>query len=205
MVELFSDRPGFHVTFELRPEEDRQASIDAGHPVFKDVEYAVITMPGGSLVVDKQITPALLREWREGSENQRKAPAPFAVRAYEAWKDGLEPPVNGTPLIHWPGVTPAQLKMCAAINIRSIEDLAEANEDAIRKIGMGGRALKDKAAAYLRSAVTNKSSEEISALMVRVEALEDALRKEREKNAVLEAELGDEEEVPKRGRPRKAA
>jgi hypothetical protein len=203
MVELFSDRPGFHVTFEHRPEEDRQASIDAGHPVFKDVEYAVITMPGGSLVVDKEVTPGLLNEWKNGSENQRKDPAPFAIRAYEAWKQGLEPPLSGAPLIHWPGVTPAQLKMCAAINVRSIEDLAEANEDTIRKLGMGGRALKDKAAAYLRSAVTNKGSEEIAALMVRMQALEDALRKEREKNALLEADA--DEDTPKRGRPRKAA
>lgn len=200
MVEMLApERAGFHVTFEIRPEEDRAASIEAGSPQFKDVEYAIITMPGGSLVVDKQITPALLNEWRRGSENQRKAPSPFAIQAYNAWKEGLEPPVDGSPLSNWPGVTPAQLKSCQAIMIRSIEDLADANEDTLRKIGMGSRALKDKAKAYLAAAVTNKGSEQISAIMVRMEAMESALKEKDETIAVLKAQLG-EEEPPKRGR-----
>ena len=107
MVDMMAEeRHGFYVDFELRPEEDREQTIAQGMPIFKDVEFAIITMPGGGLVVDKQITDSLLHEWRHG-DNRRKPPSPFAFTAYEAWKEGREAPVNGTDLKNWPGVTPA--------------------------------------------------------------------------------------------------
>ena len=40
------ERPCY-IEFELRADEDRNASIEAGMPVFKDVEYAKFT-PAGS-------------------------------------------------------------------------------------------------------------------------------------------------------------
>lgn len=207
MVEMLTEeRHGFHVQFELRPEEDREQSMAHGMPIFKDVEYAIITMPGGGLVVDKKITPELLNEWKHG-DNKRKPPSPFAFRAYEAWKDGREIPVNGTDLKNWPGVTPAQLKTCQAASVFAIEDLAEANADTVRKLGMGGVALKEKAKAYLASAVTNKSSEQISALTVQLEALQAALDKKDEQiNALMEQLTNPESDAPaRRGRPKKAA
>ena len=84
MVEMLSEeKHGFYVDFELRPEEDREQSIKQGMPIFKDVEFAVITLPGGGLVVDKIITDDLLYEWKHG-DNRRKPPSPFAARAYSA-------------------------------------------------------------------------------------------------------------------------
>ena len=78
MVEMLQEeRHGFYVEFELRPEEDREETISQGMPVFKDVEFAMITMPGGGLVVDKPINEALLHEWKNG-DNRRKPPSPFA-------------------------------------------------------------------------------------------------------------------------------
>ena len=173
MVEMMaSERHGFYVDFELRPEEDREQSIEQGMPVYKDVEYAVITMPGGGLVVDKVITESLLREWRFG-DNMRKPASPFAFSAYEDWKDGREAGVDGTDLKNWPGVTPAQLKMCLNATIKTVEHLAEANADTLRKIGMGAVALKEKAAAYLGAAQTNKASEALGALRIEMDALKE--------------------------------
>jgi hypothetical protein len=201
MVEMLQEeRHGFYVEFELRPEEDREASIDQGMPVFKDVEFAMITMPGGGLVVDKPINEALLHEWKNG-DNRRKPPSPFAFRAYEAWKEGREAPVNGTDLKNWPGVTPAQLKTCQNATVRTIEDLAAANADTIRKLGMGGVAMMEKAKAYLASANQNKTSEEVSALMVKLDALSDTVKRKDEQISDLLERL--DESTKKRGRPRK--
>mgnify|MGYP003636670147 FL=1 len=201
MVEMLQEeRHGFYVEFELRPEEDREASIDQGMPVFKDVEFAMITMPGGGLVVDKPINEALLHEWKNG-DNRRKPPSPFAYRAYEAWKEGREAPVNGTDLKNWPGVTPAQLKTCQNATVRTIEDLAAANADTIRKLGMGGVAMMEKAKAYLASANQNKTSEEVSALMVKLDALSDTVKRKDEQISDLLERL--DESTKKRGRPRK--
>ena len=201
MVEMLQEeRHGFYVEFELRPEEDREASIDQGMPVFKDVEFAMITMPGGGLVVDKPINEALLHEWKNG-DNRKKPPSPFAYRAYEAWKEGREAPVNGTDLKNWPGVTPAQLKTCQNATVRTIEDLAAANADTIRKLGMGGVAMMEKAKAYLASANQNKTSEEVSALMVKLDALSDTVKRKDEQISDLLERL--DESTKKRGRPRK--
>jgi hypothetical protein len=202
MVDMLTpETHGFHVSFELRPEEDRSASMKSGHPVFLDAEVAVITMPGGSLVVDKFVTPELLNEWKNGTD--RKPPSPFAVRAYDAWKEGREAPVNGIDLKNWPGVTPAQLKMCQGVHVRTVEDLANADADTIRKLGMGAVALKDKAIAYIDSADTNKNSEEVAALKVEMEALREALEKRDDQIAGL-LEQAEAEDAPKRrGRPAK--
>lgn len=195
----------FYVDFELRPEEDRPASIEAGHPVFKDVEFAIITMPGGSLVVEKVIDEALLNEWRHGAPNGRKPPSPFALAAYNAWKDGQDAPVNGMDLKNWPGITPAQLMTCHNVNIYAVEDLAAANDDALRKMGMGALALKNKAIAYLENAEGNKASEAISALQVRLDDLESENARLKDENGTLRSELEQANETPKkRGRPKKA-
>ncbi len=201
MVEfLAEEKHGFYVDFELRAEEDRAETIKQGMPVFKDVEFAVITMPGGGLVVDKPITDALLNEWRHG-DNRRKPPSPFAYRAYEAWKQGHEVPLNGTDLKNWPGVTPAQLKTCHAATVRTIEDLAAANADTTRKLGMGGIALVEKAKAYLGSADANKAAEEVAALKVQMESMQASIEKKDRQIEDLMEKLDDDK--PKRGRPKK--
>tara|TARA_R110000822_G_scaffold16708_5_gene56658 strand:+ start:1613 stop:2218 length:606 start_codon:yes stop_codon:yes gene_type:complete len=196
MVELLmEEKAGFHVEFEQRPVEDREQSIKQGMPVYKDVEVAILTMPGASLVVDKFITDALLYEWRHG-DNKRKPPSPHAFRAYEAWKEGLEAPVEGTDLRNWPGVSPAQLKTCQAVHVRSLENLAEANADTIRKLGMGGVALVEKAKNYLKAAGNNKASEEIGSMQVKLDSLiETIAKKDAQIEELLEA-LG--EDKPKR-------
>ena len=207
MVEfLQQEKHGFYVEFELRPEEDREQTLKQGMPIYRDIEFAVITMPGGGLVVDKKITPELLQEWKHG-DNRRKPPSPFAFRAYEAWRDGHDIPVNGTDLKNWPGVTPAQLKTCLAATVRTIEDLATANADTIRKMGMGAVALSQKAQSYLESAGNNKASEEVASLRVKMEAMQETVdKKDRQIQELLDRLDGDSEPAaPKRGRPRKVA
>ena len=196
---LPEEKHGFYVEFELRAEEDRNETMKTGHPVFYDTEIAIITMPGGNLVVDKVVSAELLNEWKRGIPG-RKPPSPFATAAYEAWKDGREAPVNGIDLKNWPGVTPAQLKMCQGCNIRTVEDLAESNADSIRKMGMGGVALKDKAISYLKSAGLNKNSEEVSALKVEMEALREAVTKRDAQIEKLMEQLTEPEDEPRRKR-----
>lgn len=199
---MAQERHGFYVEFELRPEEDRAQTISQGMPIFKDVEFAIITMPGGGLVLDKVINEELLNEWKHG-DKRRKPPSPFALHAYEAWKEGREAPVNGTDLKNWPGVTPAQLKTCQNATIRTVEDLAEANADSIGKLGMGGVSMMEKAKAYLKSANINKTSEQITALTVKVDDLTESIKKKDSQISELIEQL--DEQPKKRGKNRKGA
>jgi hypothetical protein len=207
MVEI---RPGdneerpCYIEFELIAEEDRNESIAQGMPVYKDVEMAHLTPTGcqGTTRVPKVITPKLLDEWRFG-DKRRQGPVPYYIQAYDAWKAGLEVPANGLDVKNWPGVTPAQLKTCQDAGARTVEDLAEANADTIRKLGMGGLALIQKARSYLENAETNKAAEEISALRVTMEEMKSLL--DRQKNQIAELQDDLESRSAKRGRPRKEA
>jgi hypothetical protein len=202
MVDMLTpETHGFYVEFELRAIEDRNASMKAGHPVFHDIEIAIITMPGGNLVVDKVINEALLHEWKNGGRN--KPASPFAIASYDAWKNDLEAPVQGIDLKNWPGVTPAQLKMCQGATIRTVEDLAGCNADTLRRLGMGGVALKDKAVAYLESAGSNKVSEEVAALKVEMEDKDAKIDKLSDQVEKLMEQLTKPDEAPapkKRGK-----
>lgn len=161
------DRPPF-VTFETRSVEDRQASIDAGHYVGRDVDWVFIT-PAGS----KDRIERVVSEWFDKLEQDLLAEriSPTWVQSYkasyQAFREGKEPPVVGTSILNWPGLSPSQAKTLLSLNIRAVEDLAAANEETIARLGMGGRALKQRAVDWLASAAsTGQVAEEISALRV---------------------------------------
>lgn len=146
-----------YVEFYLSPVENRDESIKQGHYVAEDKEYIKIMPPGGSLVVEKEVTPEIIQKYEA---------------QYKAWKRNEELPEDGHPLKLWPPISPAQLSNCLAINVRTVENLAAANEQVLKRLGMGGRALKDKAAAWLQSAGGDgKLSEEMAALKVENESL----------------------------------
>tara|TARA_R110000824_G_scaffold73030_6_gene186127 strand:- start:4032 stop:4655 length:624 start_codon:yes stop_codon:yes gene_type:complete len=162
---VMEDRPPF-IKFEVRPHEDRNASIEAGHYVAVDVDYAVIT-PAGS----KDEIPRIFNEWIEqltqGIRDGRFKPEYVqAIKGmYEAWKEGLEMPVDGTPIRGWPVLSPSDQENVIAVRIRTVEDLAEANEQTLMSLGIGSRTMKQKAQAWLDSSNSNgKATEKISAL-----------------------------------------
>lgn len=173
-----------YVTFEVRAEEDRAASIAAGHYVAQDVHYALVTPQGSKDRVERKV-----KEWFEHLEQQVREERFDAVwldrykREYDAWKSGREVPTNGFPVAQWPAISPAQLEQLRHLRVLTVEDLAAANEETISRLGMGGRALKQRAAEWLSAAAgTGKVAEELSALKVANQDLA-------ERNASLQEQL----------------
>lgn len=165
-------RPAY-VQFEVRAVEDRSASVETGHYVAKDVIFAIVTPAGTKDRIEKEA-----EEWLRGVEegvHQERIPPQWldAYRdALKRFKDSREAPEFGTPITSWPALSPAQTKMLLDINMRTIEDVAEATEEGIARIGMGGRALKAKAQAWLDSASdTGKFASELESLRTENEAL----------------------------------
>jgi hypothetical protein len=162
-----------YVRFELRSVEDRTATIEQGHYVGKDVIYAIVTPAGTRDRVENE-AEAWLRNVEEGVKQER-IPAGWLTyyrQAYEDFKQSRETPEQGTPIIDWPGASPAQIKTLLDINVRTVEQLAAANEETLQRIGMGGRALKQKAIIWLESSNDQgKVAEEIAKLRVENEEL----------------------------------
>ncbi len=174
-------RPAY-VQFEVRSVEDRTETLDKGRYISRDVIFAIITPAGTKDRIEKEAT-----EWLKSVDEgimQERIPAEWgeAYRAaYARYQTSQENPEFGTPIREWPQLSPSQVKNLLDCNLRSIEDLAEASEEAVMRIGMGGRALKEKAQAWLDAASgTGQVAAELETLRQRNAELEqrDAAREE---------------------------
>lgn len=183
MVQKLEERPPY-VRFEVRAEEDRQASLDAGHYVGKDIHYALITPMGSKDCIERKVDEWFDKLKQDVSEG--RCPKEWYngfKEAYKEWCEGREAPVKGTPISDWPPVSPSQVKTLLSLQVRTVEDLAAANEEVLGRIGMGGRALKQRAVDWLTSAEsTGKASGELSSLKAANENL-------RVRNEQLEAQV----------------
>lgn len=154
MISLMAERPPY-VQFERRAVVDTTATQEAGHPVYTDMDVALVTPAGSKDMIEKIVSewlPDVERKAAKGEYNPQWANHFRAL--YEAWCKQEAAPEFGNSIKMWPGATPAQIRSILAANIRTVEDLAAANEQALAYIGMGGRALKDRAAAWLAEATT---------------------------------------------------
>jgi hypothetical protein len=149
--ELQAVRPPY-IMFETRAVEDRTASIEQGHYVARDVDYVLVTPPGSKDQIDRVAT-----EWLDHQDKQARdgrVPREWAKlyrEAYNDWKAGKEIPLHGTPIVAWPPIQPSQRETLIRIKVLTVEDLAQANEEIIGRLGMGGRALKQLAITWLAS------------------------------------------------------
>jgi hypothetical protein len=188
-----------HVEFELRPVEDREASMQAGQKIMRDQEYSLIFPRGGKDKVRKAV-PQPPEEGRMPSLEYQEFMARFG-KQYQAWKAGLEIPVEGTDLRQFRLLTPAQIENCRTYHIYTVEQLAEASEEAITNIGMGSRNLKMTAQRWLEFG--DKGGKSVS----RIEELEAKNHDLEELNKQLTAKVEELQvnvnEPRKPGRPKK--
>lgn len=173
-----------HIRFIMKPVENRTKSIEEGHLCFDDVAHVVITPQGSKDSVEKPV-----KDWLDSTDEQvrqERLPAEWAEKFHQAfahWKRGEELPVEGTSLANWPAISPGELATCKAVHVLTLEDLSVANEETIRRLGMGGLGLKQRAVQFLTASAgpgklvaENKAlSERLLATEARNEALEKRL------------------------------
>ena len=144
------DRPPY-IRFKRDAVEDAQASLEAGHYVARDVDYVLVTPPYSQ----KDVLRFKVASWFETLEvdvRNGRFPAEWLDKfrgSYALWKNGQEIPLDGTPIRGWGVISPAQQETLTRMMILTVEDLSRANDDALRKIGMGAVELRNKARAWL--------------------------------------------------------
>lgn len=179
------------IMFERRAVEDRAESIAQGRYVAKDVDFVLITPHGSKDQIERVVS-----EWFEHNE-QEVAQGRLDLNwhrkyqeAYENWVSGKEVPLEGTPIINWPLLSPAQVRALQDLKILTVEVLANANEEAIRRLGMGGRNLVAKAKEFIAQTERGKSVEQVVALEEKVRALELMNKAQAERLDQMMAALG---------------
>lgn len=159
------ERPAY-VRFERVAVEDKAASLREGHYIARDVDMALITPPYSKDIFKIKV-PQWFANLEQDIHNGRIDPkwVEDYKEAYRRWQNGQEIPLNGTPIKGWGVISPAQQETLIRMNVLTVEDLAGINDEGVKRVGMGGTDLKNKAAAWLAQ-LKDKGplTQEISAL-----------------------------------------
>jgi hypothetical protein len=127
------------VKFEMRPRLDEAKSNEAGRPIYDEVEWIVIMVPGDRDTVERPISY---------QDKQRFS------KQYDHWKSTGKEAVSGTPLESWPVITRSQVEELKHFRVRTVEDLANLADSSVQNF-MGLVSLKNKAKAFLEAASGN--------------------------------------------------
>ena len=188
-----------YVRFETEVETIKDAE---GHNQYKNKIMAYITSAGSKDEVVK-VADEWIAQLRE--KGQTRGPFDSAANEYEQWyerfskllqnyKDGKGLDHDGTPIRASLAFSPAEVAQCEEVKIFTLESLAVCSEEALSRMGMGGRVLKQKAAKILESADSSKLAEENASLKLKLDELTAKVER-------MMAQSG-EVETKKRGRPK---
>jgi hypothetical protein len=136
------------VKFFLKPRPDRIATEKEGRPIYKDVEYIDIKIPGD----------------RAGGVCRPARPRDIArfQKHYDAFKSRTEEVViEGTPLVEWSLIGRSQAEELSFFNVKTVEQLAAMSDSNAAQF-MGMNNLKAKANDWLDIAKENKASDELA-------------------------------------------
>jgi hypothetical protein len=204
----------FFYAYNENPEKTRQE----GRPIFDEIPSISIQWPGMDETV-RRIEPQDMQDYPE---------------MYARFKAGSEPVMEGTPLAEWPMMTGSAMRELNYLGFKTVEQLAVAAEEAKRKLGPLSKFVKlaqDWLAAAksdqnevvkLKQLLDGETARrkalehKVELLLQRVEANEGIDLRDRRKEVIpapkaleegiIEAqdERLEDQEVRRRGRPRKA-
>lgn len=125
------------VKFFVKPRQDNAETIKQGRPIFKDVEYIDIKIPGDR--TGGVCRPATHVDKQRFGEH------------YKAFKNRTEVPLEGTPLTEWPLITRSLAEELAFHHVKTVEQLSTMSDTHSGKF-MGLNSLKAKALKWLEQA-----------------------------------------------------
>lgn len=196
-----------HVRFETRSAEDRAASIEAGKKVYKDLDWVIITPPGGKDVVENHAEQWLanIRDRAQVGQYDPEWVEAFS-KMYGMYKEGKELPEDGTPLRMCTTLfTPAEIQNCLGANVRTLEMLASANEEALGRIGMGARALKTRAQESIKVGENAGGAMKVEALTLENAELKSKVAALTEIVTEMREQIALQGDAPRRGRAKTEA
>jgi len=133
----YADDKKLAVKFEIRPFKMDYLSAKEGRPIYQDMEYISIIIPGSRDVLTAPLDDAYKARFKE---------------RYDRWKADNNPEfLQGTILSELPWITKSQVAELAHNNVRTVEQLAGLS-DANASQFMGNHQLRERAKKYLEAA-----------------------------------------------------
>jgi hypothetical protein len=190
--------------FETRAKQNPALSLEAGRPVFQDIDMLVITPPGTRDSFEAEASTWLAAKRNAAALGQYPLDWIEKFEAgYQRWKSGNEMPEDGWALKMCPAFTPAEIAACLSIDIKTVESLSQVQDTGLNMLGLNGRILRDRARALLSEGQDKgKLSMQIESMAADLQTTKESLKSAQEKITELEAAL---QAKPKLGLPRKEA
>lgn len=156
------------VKFYLKPRIQKAESKRMGRPIYKDIEYIDMRVPGSRTnMVARPASP----------EDKARFPEHYARFQARHETPELE---RGTPLNQYPLISSGQIEVLTFLNVKTVEELAGMNDGDAGQI-MGGMTLKADAIRWLEMSKDHADKNEMAEVI--------------EKQNVLIAQLNDRLDV----------
>jgi hypothetical protein len=162
---------GEALIFRWDSERNNFQSDALKRPVFDEVLTVEVITPGS-----KESSPVheLLRKFDpETQMPDRERPHTINKyrRQYDAFLQGnASRDIIGTPIEQWPTATPSLVGMCKEAGIFTVDALAILSDEKLRKLGMGGREIRERAKAWVAASQGNAPLEALAAENERLRA-----------------------------------
>lgn len=184
------------VVFYSEAIEDPEKSRDAGRPIFRDVPFVRIFVPGDATNI---FTTEAWVDERDPNSHSRRFPEQWA--AYQ--RGQASEAVEGTPLEKLPGIVKSQVMELRHFHVHTVEQLARLADGHVQKM-MGAMELRQRARDWLAAA---EGAEPLAAARAEIAKRDAEAAALREQMADMQAQVSQlvaaQAEAPRRGRPPK--
>lgn len=163
--------------FFMNAIENKAKSKDEGRPIFDEIEMIEIRIPGDSKTVF--VDHVYRKDGEPNGAGMMNNPPCYIERwpnHYARFKNAQTQAQTGTPLAEWPQMTVSKVAELRAINIFTVENLADLSDGFLGKLGMGGRELREKARAFIAKAKDSAAETKIAAENAALKAQLDAMQ-----------------------------
>lgn len=185
MVELDPMESQVTPFFKYLTVEDIPASEREGKAVHKTIEVCELRFAG-----DRQYTPVVPADSMFRKEGTRVITyAERFAEQYRQFLSGVTQEASGTALEELTnyGITPAQLSLCRAVKVYSIEALSAMEGPQLKVLGTHANDLKDMARRFMEDRSSGSAAQrELAALKERVAAMEAQERRQEVSQAVAQ-------------------
>lgn len=150
--------------------EDEEKTKAQGRPIYKNKEMVRISFAGNNTkIVDRAV--------RHEPTNTSPSDTDRFHRQWEAFQNQQKQVPDGVPLEHWAALNKAQVMELKALNIHTVEQMANLSDHHLK---MGMRQIRDKASAWLEEADAGTrvlaQQTEIEDLKKEIEAMKNQFR-----------------------------
>ena len=167
--------------FYMRAVKHDAKSEAEGRPIFEDVPFVKIYIPGDKTsVTDVPVTEVEMRRW---------------PKRWDEFQKNMQTSPEGTPLEEWPQLKTSQVHEFKALHVHTVEQLAGMSDGAAQRF-MGGHELKRKAETFLKLAKDTAEAQRLAVknaeLQARLKSQDDQIRNLSAKVEILIQQKADD-------------